>query len=67
MPYILIFIIIANIDITVAESTGLAQVEGPVVGTRVEDSAVQTSTSEPSAVEFDATLVATKATTITVP
>jgi len=38
-----------------------------VAGTHVEDSAVQTSTSEPSAVEFDATLVATKATTITVP
>jgi len=29
VPYILIFIIIANIDITVAESTGLARVEGP--------------------------------------
>ena len=66
MPYILIFIIISNIDITVVESIGLAQVEGTVAGTRIEDNAVQTSTSEPSAVEFVAAPVAVKATTIMV-
>jgi len=66
VPYILIFIIISNIDITVVESIGLAQVEGPVAGTRIEDSAVQTSTGEPSAVEFVAAPVAAKATTIMV-
>jgi len=37
-----------------------------VAGTHVEDSTVQTLTSEPSAVEFVTAPVATKATTITV-
>ena len=40
MPYTLIFIVITNIDVMIAESTGLAQVEDPVAGTSVGDSAV---------------------------
>ena len=40
MPYTLIFIVIANIDVMVAESTGLAQVEDPVASTSAEDSAL---------------------------
>jgi len=51
----------------ITESTGLAQVEEPVASTGVEDSALQTSASEPSAVKFVAAPIALEATTITVP
>jgi len=67
MPYTFVFIIIANIDIMVAESTGIAQVENPVASISAEDSALQTSAGEPGAVEFVAVPVALEATTITVP
>ena len=50
-----------------AESTGIAQVEDPAVSIGAEDSTVQTSAGEPSAVEFAVASVAVKvATTINV-
>ena len=67
MPCTLVFIVIANIKVTIEESTGLAQVEDPVASTSAEDSALQTSAGEPGAVEFIAVSVASEATTITVP
>jgi len=67
MPYTLIFIVIANIDVMVAESTGLAQVEDPMASTSAEDNTLQTSTGEPGAVEFIAVHVASEAITVTVP
>jgi len=53
VPYTLLFIITTNINVMVAESTGVAQVEDPTTSIAAEDSAVQTSADEPSAVEFD--------------
>jgi len=50
----------------IVESTGLAQVEEPVRSTGAEDNALQTSTVEPSTVEFIPVTVASEA-TITVP
>ena len=51
-----------------AEGTDIAQVENPAASIGVEDSTVQTSTGEPSAVEFAVTSVAVEAaTTITIP
>jgi len=51
-----------------AQSTTIAQVEDPVASIGAEDSAVQTSAGEPSAVEFAVASVAIEAaTTITVP
>ena len=67
MPYTLVFIIIANVDVMVTESTEIAQVEVPVVSTSIEDNTVQTSAGEPSAVEFVAAPVVAEATTITLP
>jgi len=67
VPYTLVFIVIANIDVMIAESTRLAQVEDPVAGTGVKDNAVQTSAGEPSVVEFVASPVAMEATMIMVP
>ena len=50
------------------ESTGIAQVEDPAVSICAEDSTVQTSAREPSAVKFAvASVVVETATTITVP
>jgi len=46
-----------------AESTGVAQVEDPTASIGAEDSVVQTSAGEPSAVEFAAASVTVKATT----
>jgi len=66
VTYTPIFIVIANIDIMIAESTGLAQVEDPVASTNAEDNALQTSAREPGAVEFVAAPVVSEATTITV-
>ena len=65
--YTLIFIVNINIDVIVAESTGVAQVEDPMASIGAEDSAVQTSTGEPGAVEFIVAPVAVEATTITIP
>jgi len=51
-----------------AENTGIAQVEDPATSIGTEDSIVQTSAEEPSAVEFVVASVTMKAaTTITVP
>ena len=51
-----------------AESTGVAQEEDPATSIGAEDSTVQTSAGEPSAVEFAVTSVALEAATpITVP
>ena len=47
----------------VAESTGVAQVEDPVASIGAEDSIVQTSAGEPSAIEFAAAFVALEAAT----
>ena len=50
-----------------AESTGIAQVEDPAVSIGAEDSTIQTSAGEPSAVEFVVASVAVEAAiTITV-
>ena len=50
------------------ESTGVVQVEDPAASLCAEDSTVQTSTGEPSAMEFAVTSVTVEATTtITVP
>ena len=51
----------------IAENTRLAQVEEPVESTGTEDGALQTSTAEPSTVEFVPAVVASEATTVTVP
>jgi len=66
VPYTPIFIVIANIEVIIVESTRLAQVEDPVASTSAEDSALQTLAGEPSAVEFVAAPIVPKATTITV-
>ena len=50
-----------------AESTGVAQVEDPTASIGAEDSVVQTSAGEPSAVEFAAAFVTMEATTTDVP
>jgi len=57
--------LLLTLMILVAENTGLAQVEVPVVSSSTEDSALQTSAGEPSVVEFVAA-PALEATTITV-
>ena len=67
MPYTPVFIVIANIEVIIVESTRLAQVEDPVASTSAEDSALQTLAGEPSAVEFVAAPIVPEATTITVP
>jgi len=59
----LLFIITTDINVMVAESTGVAQVEDPAASICAEDSAVQTLAGEPSAVEFAAASVAVEATT----
>jgi len=51
----------------IAERTGLAQVVESVASTGIEDTTLQTSTAKPGTVEFIAALVASEATTITVP
>ena len=58
---------ITDINVMVAESTEIAQVEDPATSIGAEDSAVQTSAGEPSVVEFAATSVAVEATTTDVP
>ena len=51
-----------------AESTGVAQVEDPAAGIGAEDSIIQTSVGQPSAVKFVVASVAVKVvTTITIP
>ena len=51
-----------------AESTGIAQVENPAASTGADDSIIQTSAREPSAVEFAVSSVAVEAATpLTVP
>ena len=51
-----------------AESTGVAQVEDPAASIGTEDSAIQNSAGEPSAVEFTVASIAVEATTtITIP
>ena len=51
-----------------AESTGIAQVEDPAASIGAEDSTVQTSAGEPSAVEFAVASIAVEAAmTTTVP
>jgi len=67
MSYTLLFVVIINIDVMVVESTGVAQVEDLVMSISAENSAVQTSASEPSAMEFIAAPVVMGTTTITVP
>ena len=67
MPYTPVFIVIANIDVMVAERTGLAQVEDLVTSTSAEDNAFQTSAGKPGVVEFVVVPVASEATTITIP
>ena len=67
MPYTPVFIVIADIEVMIAESTGLAQVEDPVASTSAKDSALRTSAGEPSVVEFIAAPVASEAITIMVP
>ena len=67
MPYTLFFIVISNINVMVAESTGVAQVEDPTAGLGGEDDVVQTLAGEPSAVEFVVASVTVEATTMTVP
>ena len=62
----LLFITTIDINVMIAESTGVAQIEDPMESLSAEDSAVQTSAGEPSAVEFVATSVAIEATTTTV-
>ena len=50
------------------ESTGVAQVEDPAASIGIEDSILQTTAEEPSAVEFTVASVAMKAATaITIP
>ena len=66
MSYTLFSIVITNIDVMVAESTGISQVEDPVASISTEDNAVQTSASKSSAVEFVVAPVAMETTTITV-
>ena len=51
----------------VAKSTRVAQVEDLVASIDAEDSAVQTSVSEPSAVEFVVAPIAAETTIITIP
>jgi len=62
-----LFVVITNIDVMVAESTRVAQVEDLVASISAEDNTVQTSAGEPSAVEFVAAPVVAEATTITLP
>jgi len=66
VPYTLFFIIITDINVMIAESAGVAQVEDPAASIGVENSVVQTSAGEPSAVEFVAASVVVEATTTTV-
>ena len=51
----------------IVESTGLAQVEKPVVSTDAEDSALQISIAEPSIVKSVPTVVISEATIVTIP
>ena len=48
----LIFIVTTDINVMVAESTGVTQVEDPMASLGAENITVQTSTGEPSVVEF---------------
>ena len=52
MSYTLFFIVIIDINVMVAESTGVTQVEDPMASLGAEDITVQTSAGEPSVVEF---------------
>ena len=47
MPYTSVCIVIANIDVMIAESIRLAQVEELVASIGAEDSALQSLTTEP--------------------
>ena len=67
MPNTLFFVVITDINVMVAESTGVAQVEDFVASTSTEDSVIKASASEPSVVEFAVALVAVKTTTISAP
>ena len=64
---ILLFIVTTDINVMVAESTGVAQVEDLMGSLGIEDIAVQASADEPSAVEFIAAPFAVEATTTAVP
>jgi len=63
----LLLIVTTDINVMVAESTGVAQVEDLMGSLGTEDSAVQASANEPSAVEFVVAPVAMEATTTAVP
>ena len=63
MPNTLLLIVTTDINVMVAESTGVAQVEDLMGSLGTEDSAVQASADEPTAVEFVASHVAVEATT----
>ena len=64
----LLFIITTDINVMVAESTGVAQVEDPMESLGAGDNTIQTSAVGSSAMEFVAAPVAMEATTtITVP
>jgi len=65
--YTLFFSVITDINVMVAESTGVAQVEDPATSIDALNSAVQNSAGEPSAVELAATSIVVEATTTTVP
>jgi len=67
VSYTLFFILITDINVIVAESTGAAQVKNPTASISAEDSAVQNSAGEPSVVEFVVASVVVEATTMTIP
>jgi len=67
VPYTLLFIITTNINVMVAESTEVVQVENPATSIGAEDSAVQTSADEPSTMEFVVASVVVEATTTDIP
>ena len=66
MSYTLFLIVITDINIMVAASTRVAQVEDPMSSIGTENSAVQISAGEPRVVELVAAPVAVEATTTTV-
>ena len=59
--------VIANMVVIIAESTGVAQVEEPMTNTGAEDSTLQTSTAEPSTVKSVPAVVISEAATVTIP
>ena len=66
MSSTLLFIVTTDINVIVAESTGVAQVEDLMGSLGAEDGAVQASADEPSVVEFVAAPVSVEATTTAV-